>query len=420
MLSTYFVRAATDIGNNSNNESVTVDGGLWSTELLRIGYNFGYENSLNIINGGQVNSSVVHIGDLEGYENSATVSGIGSVWNVANTLSVGRNRGRDNQLTIDDYAVVNAGNSFVGGLNRSSDHNTAMVGSGAVWNTGANLYVGIGGVYNKLSILNGGRVNSELAYIGYTYGGYIANGNSVLVSGVGSTWVSSDTISFGSMASSMTISSGAVVVANAGISMGDPSNALNLKSGGKLEVGAAFDASQPGFHFEAGSTLVVEGQLTGLSEVEFDHRLEAVSVLGNFLVNGVLALGNSPADSTINGSLTMGSNGVLEMELGGYVAGVDSDRLTVVDISILDGTLDVSFINDLTVQNGDSFHLFDWQDWVDGTFSDIDTPVLGGGLSWDTSELYTTGNLNVIPEPAVLSLLLIAGTFGFIYRRLNS
>jgi len=36
-------------------------------------------------------------------------------------------------------------------------------------------------------------------------------------------------------------------------------------------------------------------------------------------------------------------------------------------------------------------------------------PDLGGGLSWDTSNLYTTGAIGVVPEPATLALLTLGG-----------
>jgi len=409
----------TDIGNSSDGESVVIDGGSWNTDLLRLGYNHGFSNSLEIINGGAVYSSAANIGDFEGYENWVQVTGPGSTWMVTNDLSVGRDLGHHNRLIIESSAVVNSANGYIGGFLRGCNYNTVSVSGGAQWNAGGELVIGLGGIFNRLSIANGGVVNSSTADIGKNFAGNTAYQNSVVLSGSGSRWVNSGIVSFNGEASYLTISNGAEVVAGGGVSLGSASNSLNLEQGGKLTIGTDFDASVSGFNFNAGSTLSVAGNLSGLSEVEFDRRLEAVSVLGSLTVNGTFAPGSSPADSVINGALTMGSNGVLVMELGGYVAGADSDRLTVIDISVLDGTLDISFINSFTAKYGDSFHLFDWQDWVSGTFTDIDAPVLGGGLAWDTSALYTTGHLNVIPEPAVLSLILVAGSFGFIQHHLR-
>jgi T5SS/PEP-CTERM-associated repeat protein len=396
-----------------------VDGNSWSTELLRIGYDSGISNRLEILNGGTVTSAAAYIGDFNGMYNWARVSGPGSSWSITNDLAIGHDRGEHNQLIIENNAVVSSGQSYIGGLLRGCNYNTVTVSSGAQWNIGSELIVGLGSVGNQLLIQNGGIVTSAGTQIGQDFAGNSAYQNSVVLSGGGSKWINSGDLAFSGVASYLTITNGAEAVVSGGISLGDSSNELNLEYGGKLTVGADFNASAGDFDFNAGSTLSVSGQLSGLAEVEFDRRLEAVSVLGDLTVNGTFAPGNSPGESVINGALSMGSNGVLEMELGGYLAGVDSDRLTVAGLCVLDGTLEISFINGFIPKNGDSFHLFDWQDWVSGEFAEIDAPALGEGLQWDAANLYSTGYLNVIPEPAVLSLLLFAGMFSFVKHRLR-
>ena len=57
---------------------------------------------------------------------------------------------------------------------------------------------------------------------------------------------------------------------------------------------------------------------------------------------------------------------------------------------------------------GDSFQVFDWTGVSPtGQFASItnDLPV---GYSWDTSQLYTTGNVTLVPEPGTLVLLAAA------------
>ena len=51
---------------------------------------------------------------------------------------------------------------------------------------------------------------------------------------------------------------------------------------------------------------------------------------------------------------------------------------------------------------------YDWGKLYD-TFGSLDLPALPAGLSWDTSELYSTGTVAVVPEPTVLALLCIGG-----------
>jgi hypothetical protein len=48
---------------------------------------------------------------------------------------------------------------------------------------------------------------------------------------------------------------------------------------------------------------------------------------------------------------------------------------------------------------------------VSGTFSTITGTDLGGGLSWDTSALYTTGVITVVPEPKTWALIALGSAF---------
>ncbi|HEX9047511.1 MAG TPA: PEP-CTERM sorting domain-containing protein, partial [Verrucomicrobiae bacterium] len=56
-----------------------------------------------------------------------------------------------------------------------------------------------------------------------------------------------------------------------------------------------------------------------------------------------------------------------------------------------------------TLLTGDSFNLFDGT--ITGTFASVLLPTLDAGLTWDQSNLYTTGIITVVPEPATTALL---------------
>jgi len=62
---------------------------------------------------------------------------------------------------------------------------------------------------------------------------------------------------------------------------------------------------------------------------------------------------------------------------------------------------------------GDRFTLFQWVYPVWGAFDHIDLPTLDAGLSWDTSGLYTSGAIQVVPEPSIWTLLALAFGAGF-------
>ena len=71
-------------------------------------------------------------------------------------------------------------------------------------------------------------------------------------------------------------------------------------------------------------------------------------------------------------------------------------------LTLLGGTLDVSFL-DFAAGAGDSFDILDFAS-LSGTFSALHLPALGGGLYWDSSNLYATGALSVqaVPRPATV------------------
>jgi autotransporter-associated beta strand protein len=104
---------------------------------------------------------------------------------------------------------------------------------------------------------------------------------------------------------------------------------------------------------------------------------------------------------------TLGVLGDATIQAGGTLA---MDLTTTTDHDVLDvaGTLTVGGTLAVTLeslapspQRNDAFDLLDFGSIL-GTFDTLDLPELGPGLAWDTSNLYTTGELivgDVIPVP---------------------
>jgi hypothetical protein len=86
-------------------------------------------------------------------------------------------------------------------------------------------------------------------------------------------------------------------------------------------------------------------------------------------------------------------NRSVNIELGGTAVG-QFDRLRVFGEAFLAGDLNLSLINSYVPALGDSFDIFDWST-VHEVFTTVNLPALGGGLAWNTSQLYTTGTLFV-------------------------
>jgi hypothetical protein len=60
-----------------------------------------------------------------------------------------------------------------------------------------------------------------------------------------------------------------------------------------------------------------------------------------------------------------------------------------------DGTLLVALANGFAPASGSSFDLFNWAT-TSGTFDTLTLPDLNAGLTWDTSQLYSSGVLRVV------------------------
>ena len=103
--------------------------------------------------------------------------------------------------------------------------------------------------------------------------------------------------------------------------------------------------------------------------------------------------GASPATVTFANHVVFGADAVAKFELGGTSAGTQYDQIHVNGLLELDGVLQISLINGFTPAAGQSFDVLDWTT-LSGTFSSFVLPS-SGGLTWDMSQLYTTGVLTV-------------------------
>jgi len=421
-----------DTGRNNQLEVLGSGSRLINQYDLAFGYKRGSGNRLIIADGGGVECSNGWVGAGyadKGSGNVATISGINSYWNVSNVIGVGLGTStyRNGVMVEDGGSVTSTHVRISGGGVWSFSNWIEVTGEHSQWVNHGDMSIGYMGQRNSMEISHGGVVTTENSFIGQ-HG--VSNGedtnnegdNYVRVEGSGSKWKHSGILTIGNAedlgGDYLTITNGGEAVAKRGVIIHGTNNSLNLDSGGRLTIGTNFNASMVGFSYNEGSTLAVEGQLTGLSTLEADRRLEAVSVLGDMTVHGTFAAGNSPADSILDGILTIAVDRILEMELGGYLLGEEYDRLTVTETAYLDGTLDVVLLDGFTLSYGDSFDLFNWKDdHANGEFATITTSALTGDLEWDTSELYTNGTLSVIPEPSSLAMAGIVCGLGLVIRR---
>jgi hypothetical protein len=146
----------------------------------------------------------------------------------------------------------------------------------------------------------------------------------------------------------------------------------------------------------------------------FNGYVKGSGTFTNTVFNGTFSPGNSPAAVSVD-TVALGPNADLIMELGGLGPGSQYDQLVISDSATLGGTLDVGEINGFVPQLGNTFDLLAGS--VSGTFSEVNLPVLGPGLTWDSSQLFFSGAISVVPEPTPLGLTLLPLLLRWLTRR---
>ncbi len=162
---------------------------------------------------------------------------------------------------------------------------------------------------------------------------------------------------------------------------------------------------------------IINGDAEGTSfaqPLDFTGYVKGIGDFSNVIFSGTFSPGLSPAITPVNNVIFSPTN-TLIMEIGGLTPGSQHDQLDITGLLGLNGLLDVDLINGFNPSFGDTFNIFDGT--TTGTFSSFSFPTLGGGLSWDTSDLYSQGDLKIVPEPATASLLLLAGASVLARRR---
>ena len=127
---------------------------------------------------------------------------------------------------------------------------------------------------------------------------------------------------------------------------------------------------------------------------------------------GIISPGNSPGLLEIGGDFIQGAQGSLLIEIGGSAPRTDFDVLVVRGTANLGGQLTVGLLGNYQPGQGNTFEIMQFGEST-GQFNSISLPALPDGLAWDTSQIYATGTLSVIPEPTTVALL-VGGFFGLL------
>jgi hypothetical protein len=96
------------------------------------------------------------------------------------------------------------------------------------------------------------------------------------------------------------------------------------------------------------------------------------TIYGNVAnIGGTVSPGSSPGFLHIEGNYTQGLAGMLNIELGGNISGTQYDLLDVTGAATLNGTLNVSLINNFTPITGDVFRIINFTTRSGDFFTEI-------------------------------------------------
>jgi T5SS/PEP-CTERM-associated repeat protein len=174
----------------SNNQLLIANAGtiITNAAAFYVGYS-GSGNSLTISNGGRVivsglSNNWLAIGENDGANsNSLTVTGSNSSLYVNGWLEVGWGSNSANRMVIAQGGSVSDSNGFIGYTNGSDRNNALITGTNSTWSNTENFYVGYSGASNSLIISNGGKLLDQNGSIGYH-----EDGNTALVTCTNSLW----------------------------------------------------------------------------------------------------------------------------------------------------------------------------------------------------------------------------------------
>ncbi|MCF7674401.1 MAG: hypothetical protein K9M97_03600 [Akkermansiaceae bacterium] len=263
---TYLGNAASGVGE------VTVSGAgtLWeTTSSLAVGVN-GH-GTLNIENGATFSNTIGALGVAPGASGTVKVDGTGSVWTSTSTVHIG-SAGDGIVHLKNGGAMVTTGQSFMG-YNSGSKGDMMIDGSGSLWTSSGNIYVGRY-ANATVSLTNGGSISQPL---GGFYAGYFAGTDgSISIDGTNSSWTLNNTLNLAlSGSGSLDLTNGGHVSnlnAELGYNAGAVADVLvtgantTWESSGNLRVGrlgSAVVEISDGALVKVGGSLEIDGDLNG-------------------------------------------------------------------------------------------------------------------------------------------------------------
>ncbi len=187
------------------------------------------------------------------------------------------------------------------------------------------------------------------------------------------------------------------------------SGALEIGTGSALTVGEG----GTGTYFQIDGTTIVDGTLIAANIEVQGGMLQGLGQLPTLTNGGLLAPGASPGTLEIAGDFEQLDSGILEIELGGVLEGIEIDLLDVDGTATLTGTLNILRFGDFFPTIGQTASIL----FADEVIGEFGTLLFEGQ---DATDFYAIAYLEdrvevtfleaaAIPEPSTVVMLGIGG-----------
>ena len=386
----------------------------------------------NLSGGSLAASNNIFIGKEQGASGTMTMTG-GSMTG-SDKLIIGHNQATGS-LTHSAGTVNVQNEVYIGNENNASSVGTYTLSGSAELNVGNEVQIGRDNGTGSFN-LDGGTVTTKKLEGG--------NGSATVNFNGGIVKANQDESNFITNLDTANLQGGGAVIHSNGFNVGTSQGFVG--TGGITKTGAGSltltsTSSYSGATTVAGGTLILNGNIStsSLTTVDSGAILSGSGTVGGVVVNGTLAVGNSPGQ--MNFTNTVDLNGITIIEVdgtsgAGAVGGHDFINLTGAEaagVLSYGGTLTLDIGTPLGVGTY-SWNLFDFASETD-TFTAISLAdqysgslvnsgsgiwdLTDGGNTWQFSESTGALGLTVIPEPGA-ALLGGMGMLALLRRRRNA
>ncbi len=152
---------------------------------------------------------------------------------------------------------------------------------------------------------------------------------------------------------------------------------------------------------ETGVSLIMNGAMHNRSTGVFSGTGTLNLASATLINEGTVAPGASPGILSVSGAFSQTATGMFDMEIGGFTAGTEHDRLAVSGALTLSGAIRAGLTNGFFPKKDDAFNVLTYGS-RSGTFATLDNP-LPERIAWEVQYGATSAQLVVLNTAPTLA-----------------